>query len=293
MNQFAKRVAVVVALTVASLTVAAVPSSAVGDGTRLTIEDRPGAPGQVLREIERLAGQPLGDLDQVIAVDTGGRLLTVDQLEAVVAGKEVEGVQVRGTMPGRPEMLDTTLADLADGEFDGRESGDGASTVLFATSVPEGRDWCLTMCIARGHSVRECMLARLGGDGWLTLTMAGTTTLGGVKAGLEKAGQMSSLTLARVDTYVGDEEPSEQDLQDLAAGRDVGSLRRAATVEAPSPDWALDEVAGKSGVAYAKTTVIVIESDWPLLGHILIACHSTDGGKHYRCLVRAFGGNQG
>ncbi|MFE9206778.1 hypothetical protein [Micromonospora sp. NPDC007230] len=245
----------------------------------------------MLREIERLAGQPLGDLDKVVAVDTGERLLTVDQLEALVAGEEIEGVQVLGSMSGRPEMLDTTLADLADGAFDGRDGGGATSTVLFATSVPESREWCLTMCIASGKSVHECILARLGGDGWLTLEMAGTTTLGGMKSAIEKAGQMSLLTLERVDTYVGEEEPSDQDLKDLAAGREVGSLRWAATVEGPSPDWELDDVAEKSGVGYGKTKVTITGFEWPLLGQIWIVCVSKDGGKHYKCVSKVFGGH--
>jgi hypothetical protein len=168
MKRLAERVAVVAVLAAVSLTVAAVPAGAAGDGARLTIEDGRGAPGQALREIERLAGQPLGDLDKVVAVDTGDTVLTVDQLESVVSGEEIKGVRVLGAMDGRPQLLDTTLTDLADGVFDGRDGGVARSTVLFATSVPEGREWCLTMCVASGKSVYDCILARSGGGSPLT-----------------------------------------------------------------------------------------------------------------------------
>lgn len=289
MTAILKRAAIVAALTVTSLAVAIVPSSA-AVAPRLSVNDRPGAPAAMLQQLERLAGQPLGDLEKVVAVDADGRRLSIDQLEALVAGEDVDGVKVLGTMAGSRELLETTLADLADGEFDGRDGGATTSTVMFATRIPEGREWCLTMCIASGKSVYECILARMGSAGWLNVDVPGSTRLGATKVAFERASGMSLGTLASTETLVGEGEPSEQDIRDLAAGKDVGSLRRVATVERPDLDWELGDVAGNSGVVYAKTVAHIFTFELPLLGKFLASCISQDGGKTWKCTLRPWGG---
>lgn len=157
------RVSVITAVTAAVLALAYVPSSAEDNLARVTVTDQAGAPGQLLQQLERATGRSLGTLQTVMAVDTAGRELTVDQLEALMSGRAVEGVRVLGSMAGSRDVLGTTMADLADGRFDGT-AGEVAPTtaLLFANDIPQGREWCLTMCISGGRTVMECILARLG-----------------------------------------------------------------------------------------------------------------------------------
>jgi hypothetical protein len=160
------RAAIVAALTMASATAVGGPSHA--DGlARVTIVDQPGAPAEALRLMEIQTGRPVGTVTRVLAVDTAGQSLTAGQFAALVAGREVEGVRVLGVMPGSPDLLGTTLADLSDGSYDG-PGDDGASgvTVVFASDVPEYREWCLTMCMASLKSLQECITERFGSAGW-------------------------------------------------------------------------------------------------------------------------------
>jgi hypothetical protein len=161
------RAAVVVALTMASVTAVDAASHANLSGARVTVADRPGAPGEVLHLLEAQTGRPVGTLTRVLAVDTGGQSLTADQYAALVAGRDVEGVRVLGAMPGSPELLGTTLADLSDGSYDGpRDGGASDATVVFASDVPEYREWCLTMCMASLKSLQECIMERYSSAGW-------------------------------------------------------------------------------------------------------------------------------
>ncbi|MEK8109744.1 hypothetical protein NKG94_45465 [Micromonospora sp. M12] len=180
-----RRVAVVSVALIVGLTAAYAPSHAADDETRTTVTDEPGAPGTMLQRFEDLTGQPAGDLEKVLALDAGGRDLTVDQLDALIAGEGVDGVKVLGAMPGSRDILGTTMADLADGVFDGK-GGTGAPALLFASSVPDGREWCLTMCVARGKSIWECLRMRRLADQILTLGLTGDTTVGGTKAALRR-----------------------------------------------------------------------------------------------------------
>ncbi|MCZ7439594.1 hypothetical protein O7598_24535 [Micromonospora sp. WMMC241] len=288
-----RRATVVAAALIVGLTAAYTPSHAAGDEARTTITDHPGAPGTMLRQFEDLTGRPVGDLDTVLAVDAGGRTLTADQMAALVAGAEVDGVKVVGTMPGGRDILGTTMADLADGTYDGRgDAGTPTTSLIFATSVPDGRGWCLTMCVARGKSVWECLLSSMN-DQILTLTLGGETTVGGMKAAFEKANGVTADGPTTVDTRVGDGEPSVAEIRTLLDGRDVPSLRRVATLDAPDRDWALVDVAGKSGVPYAKTTVHIFNFRLPVLGNMLAVCVSHDNGKTWKCSARQWNGWSG
>lgn len=287
----AKRAAIVATVTATALAIGWVPSAAADGEASVTVTDQPGAPGEMLQQLERLTGRPVGTLEKVVAVDTAGQSLTIDQAAALVAGEEVDGVRVLGTMPGSQDLLDTTMADLSDGWYDGPGDAEtSTSTLLFATSIPDGREWCLTMCIASGKTVRECILARLGGDGWLTFELSGDTTLGATKAALERANESSLGALESVATLVGDSEPSVQDIEMLADGKDVASLRKVADLARPDLDWAIGDVAGKSGVVYAKATIHIFTFDFPFLGKILAVCITKDGGKTWKCTGKQWDG---
>ncbi|MDG4802739.1 hypothetical protein [Micromonospora sp. WMMD980] len=286
-----RRATVVAAALIVALTASYSPSQAAEEEARTTITDHPGAPGTMLRQFEDLTGRPVGDLDTVLAIDAGGRSLTGDQLEALVAGEKVEGVEVVGTMPGDRGILDTTMADLADGSYDGVDGGGTATTsLIFASSVPGGRDWCLTMCVANGKSIWECLLSRRGADQILTLDLTGDTTVGGVKSAFEKANGVDVTGPDAVDTLVGDREPSADEVRTLLDGGAVESLRRVATVDAPDPDWALVDVAEKSGVPYAKTRAHIFTFSLPVIGKVLAVCVSHDDGKTWKCSARPWSG---
>jgi hypothetical protein len=153
------RAAIITAVTAAVLAVTNSASYAADGDPTVTVADRPGAPREALQQLEKMSGSPLGTLDRVLAVDAGGARLTGGQAEALVAGKEVDGVMVLGVMPGSQDVLDTTMFDLSDGAYDGPRSGESfTSALIFATYVPEGREWCLTMCISTGRTVAECIL---------------------------------------------------------------------------------------------------------------------------------------
>ncbi|GIH05556.1 hypothetical protein Rhe02_36230 [Rhizocola hellebori] len=161
----ALRAALVTAVTAAGVALPYLPAQADDSAFAVTITDRRGAPEDLLQRLERQTGQPVGALDTVIAVDTAGQRLTIDQFAALVAGQEVAGARVLGVMPGR-EIAGATMADLADGTYDGRGGATATSTIVFASSIPESREWCLTMCMASGKTVWECILARLGRSEW-------------------------------------------------------------------------------------------------------------------------------
>ncbi|MEV0214217.1 hypothetical protein [Micromonospora sp. NPDC050695] len=288
LRDITRRVTIVTAALIVGLTASYAPSQAAEDQARTTITDQPGAPGSMLHQFEDLTGRPVGDLDTVLAVDTGGRNLTVDQLDALVAGREVDGVTVLGAMSGGRDILDTTMADLADGVYDGR--GDTpTSSLLFASSTPDGREWCLTMCMASGKSFWECVLSRRG-DQTLTLDLGGGTTLGGMKAAFEKANNAAAEGPYAVETLTGDGEPSAEEMETLLDGGEVDSLRRVATVEGPDPEWALGDVAEKSGVPYLKTRIHIFTLGLPILGKIVVVCVSHNDGKTWKCAAKPWGG---
>ncbi|MEV4823091.1 hypothetical protein [Micromonospora sp. NPDC049274] len=291
LRDITRRVIIVTAAVVVALVGSYAPSQAADDTARTTVTDQPGAPGIMLRQLEDLTGRPVGDLDTVLAVDTGGRDLSADQLAALVAGKEVDGVKVLGAMSGGRDILDTTMADLADGVYDGRgDSGTATSSLLFASSTPEGREWCLTMCMGSGKSFWECVLSRRG-DQTLTLDLDGDTTLGGMKAAFEKAnGGIAAEGPYAVETLTGDAEPTAEEIEMLLDGKDVESLRRVATVEGPDPGWALSDVAEKSGVPYVKKTTHIVTFGVPFLGKVIVFCVSYNGGKTWRCRAYQWGG---
>ncbi|MGW5559558.1 hypothetical protein ACWER9_20355 [Micromonospora sp. NPDC003944] len=286
-----RRATVVAAALLVGLTASYAPSHAADSEARTTITDHPGAPGTMLQQFEDLTGRPVGDLDTVLAVDTGGRKLTRDQLEALAAGKEVDGVTVVGTIPGSRDVLGTTMADLADGAYDGRGEGGTATSLLFASSTPDGREWCLTMCVASGKSVWECLLSRRTGELVLTLDLPGGTTVGGTRAAFEKAnGGVAVDGPSSVQTLVGEGEPSADEIRTLLDGKDIPSLRRVATVDRPDPGWALADIAEKSGVVYAKTKAHIFTFTLPFLGKFLAVCISQDDGKTWKCSARQWGG---
>ncbi|MEV1075203.1 hypothetical protein [Micromonospora parva] len=290
LRDITRRVAVVTTALIVGLTASYAPSQAADDAARTTITDHPGAPGTMLQRFEELTGRPVGDLDKVLAVDTGGRNLTGDELEALASGKEVDGVKVVGTIAGSRDVLGTTMADLADGTYDGAGDGGTATSLLFASSAPGGREWCLTMCVASGKSVWECLLSRRTGDLILTLDLAGGTTIGETKVAFEKANGVAVEGPYSVETLVGEGEPSADEIKALLDGKDVESLRRVATVEAPDPGWALADIAEKSGVTSAKTKGHLFTLNLPILGKILVFCVSQDGGKTWKCSARQWGG---
>jgi hypothetical protein len=144
----------------AVLSVTNVASYAADGDPTVVVADRPGSPRDMAQQLEKLTGRPLGTLDRVMAVDTGGARLTGAQVEALAAGGEIDGVKVLGEMPGSKEILDTTMFDLSDGTYDGPTSGEFATAgVIFIHSVP-GREWCLTMCMSTGRTFRECVLLK-------------------------------------------------------------------------------------------------------------------------------------
>ncbi|MFG1767768.1 hypothetical protein ACGFIH_30920 [Micromonospora parva] len=290
LRDITRRVAIVTTALVVGLTASYAPSQAADGEARTTITDHPGAPGTMLQRFEELIGRPVGDLDKVLAVDTGGRNLTGDQLEALATGKEVDGVTVVGTIAGSRGVLGTTMADLADGKYDGTGDSGTATSLLFASSAPGGREWCLTMCVASGKSIWECLLSRRTGDLILTLDLAGGTTIGETKVAFEKANGVAVEGPYSVETLVGEGEPSADDIRTLLDGKDVESLRRVATVDGPDPGWALADIAEKSGVVYAKTKGHLFTLNLPILGKILVFCVSQDGGKTWKCSARQWGG---
>ncbi|MGW3787671.1 hypothetical protein ACWD5Z_24015 [Micromonospora chokoriensis] len=285
-----RRATIVTTALIVGLAASYAPSHAAEDEARTTVTDHPGAPGTMLRQLEDLTGRPVGDLDKVLAVDTGGRNLTDDQLEALAAGREVDGVKVVGTMPGSRDILGTTMADLADGTYDGSGDSGTATSLIFASSVPGGRNWCLTMCVASGKSVWECLLASRGGVQTFTLDLAGQTTVGGTKAAFEKVNGVAVDGPTTVETLVGDGEPSAEEVQTLLDGGDIPSLRRVATLDRPDPGWALADIAEKSGVPYAKTKAHIFTFTLPFLGKFLAVCISQDGGKTWKCSARQWDG---
>ncbi|MEU8209624.1 hypothetical protein AB0B85_10540 [Micromonospora sp. NPDC049044] len=291
LRDITRRVTIITTALIVGLTASYTPSQAADDEARTTITDHPGAPGTMLQRFESLTGRPVGDLDTVLAVDAGGRNLTGDQLAALVAGERVDGVKVVGRMPGSRDLLGTTMADLADGAYDGKGDSGTATSLIFASSVPGGRNWCLTMCVASGKSVWECLLSSRGGDQIFTVDLAGDTTVGGAKAAFEKANGVAVDGPYSVATLIGDGEPTADEVEMLIDGKDVDSLPRVATVDAPDPGWALTDVAEKSGVPYAKkTTIHIFTFGLPLLGKILVVCVSHDGGKTWKCGARKWGG---
>ncbi|WP_405430262.1 hypothetical protein [Micromonospora sp. NBC_00617] len=289
LRDIARRATVVTATLVVGLVASYAPSQAAEDAARTTVTDQPGAPGMMLRQFEDLTGRPVGDLDTVLAVDTGGRDLTADQLAALVAGEKVDGVTVVGAMPGGREILGTTMADLADGVYDGRGDSGTATSLLFASSAPEGREWCLTMCMASGKSVWECILSRQG-DQTLTLDFGGDITVGGLKAAFEKANGVAAEGPYTVDTLTGDGEPSAGEIETLLDGKDVDSLRRVASVPGPDAGWALGDVAEKSGVPYLKTRIHIFTVGLPVLGKVIVVCVSHNDGKTWKCSARPWSG---
>ncbi|MGC4874816.1 hypothetical protein ACLQ26_00920 [Micromonospora sp. DT43] len=290
LRDITRRVTIVTAALIVGLTASYAPAQAAEDEARTTVTDQPGAPGIMLQQFEDLTGRPVGELDTVLAVDTGGRNLTVDQLDALVAGKEVDGVRVLGAMSGGRDILDTTMADLADGVYDGRgDSGTATSSLLFASSTPEGREWCLTMCMASGKSFWECVLSRRG-DQILTLELAGDTTLGGMKAAFAEANGVAVEGPYAVETLAGDAEPSAEEIEMLLDGKEVDSLRRMATVEGPDPGWALNDIAEKSGVPYVKKWTHIVSFEVPILGKVVVFCVSYNNGKTWRCKSYQWGG---
>ena len=98
----AMRAAIVAVVTTAGLAIVCVPSYADDSVLRVAVTDRPGAPGEALQQLERQAGEPLGPLGRVVAVDAAGQSLTIDQYLALVAGREVDGVEVLGVMSDGP-----------------------------------------------------------------------------------------------------------------------------------------------------------------------------------------------
>ncbi|MEQ4305386.1 hypothetical protein ABNF97_29065 [Plantactinospora sp. B6F1] len=286
-----RKAMIVATALVVGLATAPAPSGAAEGDARTTVTDQPGAPGMMLKRFEELTGQPVGDLERVLAIDAGGRHLPVDQLAALVTGEEIDDVKVLGTMPGTRDLLDTTMADLADGVHDGRgDSGTATSSLLFANSAPGGREWCLTMCIASGKTVWECIQARLGVGQILTLDLSGDTTVQGTKAAFERANGVAINGPYAVETLIGDVEPSAEDIETLVDGKDVDSLRRVATLEGPDSGWALAEIAEKSGVTYAKTKLHLFTFRLPILGKILVVCVSQDDGKTWKCSARQWSG---
>ncbi|WP_422736367.1 hypothetical protein ACN263_22695 [Micromonospora sp. WMMD729] len=282
-----RRVGIVALTLVVGLVASYAPSRAAEGEARTTVVDQPGAPGMMLRQFEDLTGRSVGDLNTVLAVDTGGRNVTVDEFAALVGGEKVDGVTVLGTMPGSRDILGTTMADLADGAYDGR---DGGGTVLFASAVPGGREWCLTMCVASGKSVYECLLSRRTGELIRTLDLAGDTTVGATKTAFEKVNGMAVEGPYAVDTLTGDAEPTADEIRALLDGKDVDSLRRVATVPAPDTGWALADVAEKSGVPYRKTTIHIFTLGLPFIGKILVVCVSHDAGRTWKCSTRPWSG---
>ncbi|MFI6269313.1 hypothetical protein [Micromonospora zamorensis] len=291
LRDITRRVTIITAALIVGLTASYAPSQAAEGEARTTVTDHPGAPGTMLQRFEDLTGRPVGDLDKVLAVDAGGQDLTSDQLAALVAGEKVDGVKVVGTMPGGRDILGTTMADLADGAYDGKgDTATGTTSLIFASSVPGGRDWCLTMCVASGKSIWECLLSRRTGEPVITLDLRGDTTIGGTKAAFEKANGVTVDGPSAVQTLVGEGEPSAKDVEMLLDGKDVDSLRRVATVEGPDPGWALADIADNSGVVYAKTRAHIFTVSLPLLGKLLVVCISQDGGKTWKCSARQWDG---
>ncbi|GIJ25625.1 hypothetical protein Vqi01_07870 [Micromonospora qiuiae] len=283
----ARRAAIVAAVTAVALAVASVPSGAVETVVpTVTVTDQPGAPGQMLYEMERLTGKPLGGLDQVTAVETEGKGLTVDQLMALAAGDDVKGVKLLGVMPGGKELLNTTMADLADGRYDGSPTdGKPTSTLVFANSVPDGRDWCTTLCTDyMGRWICPQPVRSTG------LDLFGHTTLGAARTTAEKASDVSLEDLEMVEVLGGDSELSAADARRFFLGGRVDSLKSVAVLKQPDPDWTLADLDHKSGVKYGKTKAHIYTFKVPFLGKFLMRCISQDGGKTYECSASVWNG---
>ncbi|GAA1420526.1 hypothetical protein ACFQZ4_06955 [Catellatospora coxensis] len=150
---------VVLAAVAVGLVLAGSPAYAGEDRPTVAVADQAGAPREMLEQLAKVAGRPLGEVQRVLAVDAGKVELTAEQAERLVAGGEVDGVKVLGTMPGGKDLLGTTFTDLSDGAFDGPgEVAPFRSALIFGGYLPDGREWCLTMCISTGRSVAECVL---------------------------------------------------------------------------------------------------------------------------------------
>jgi hypothetical protein len=287
-----RRATIVTAALIVVLAGSYAPAHADEHEGRTTVTDQPGAPGTMLQRLADQTGQPVGGLDTVLAVDAGGRSLTADQVKALVVGEPVDGVKVVAAMPGGASMLDTTMADLADGVYDGKgDTGTATTSLLFATSVPGRWGWCLTMCASSGKTIWECLrLSRQDGQ-ILTVDLPGDTTLGATKAAFEKVNGVAVDGPYAVQTLVGDVAPSAESVEALVDGRDVDSLRRVATLEQPDPGWTLADLAEKSGVTYAKTIrVHGVLLKLPFLGTVIVLCTSENGGKTWKCSARQWKG---
>jgi hypothetical protein len=153
-----RRITIIMAVAAALLAVTNAAGHARDDYPTVTVEDRPGAPREMLQQMGKLTGLPMDTVNGVIAVDTGGERLTAEQAEALAAGKEVDGTKVLGVMRGGEELLDTTMADLSDGTFDGPRGDEFTSSVVLFDGFVPGYEWCLTMCIASGRTVWDCVL---------------------------------------------------------------------------------------------------------------------------------------
>jgi hypothetical protein len=150
--------AVVVAMLAATNSAAmAKESGKDADNPTVTVQDKPGAPRDMLQQLDKLTGER-HTLRQALAVDTGGAKLTYEQAEALAAGKEPDGVKILGVMRDGEKLLDTTMSDLSDGTFDGpRDSSEVFRTVVVYDLFLPGYEWCLTICISTGRSVAECV----------------------------------------------------------------------------------------------------------------------------------------
>ncbi|MFC0526608.1 hypothetical protein [Phytohabitans kaempferiae] len=145
----------------AVLSLSSVPADAVEVSGNVRVTDRPGAPGEIVQQIESQTGKPLGVLHKVIAIDDGGMGLTADQAAALIEGRDVDGLRVLGVMHGGAELHNTTMADLLDGVVDGwSDPRTRASHLLLVTEDGEIREWCLTMCIGTWAPAWWCTLVR-------------------------------------------------------------------------------------------------------------------------------------
>jgi hypothetical protein len=154
------KVMIATAVAAVALVLSGAPAYAADDAPpTVTVIDKPGAPGEMLEQMAKLMGRPVGTLEKVIAVDPGEVQLTAQDVEALVAGADVAGVKVLGVMAGGKELLETTMSDLSDGQYDGpRDSTETyRSAVIFADDIFDYGWVCLTMCIQHGRTPSECM----------------------------------------------------------------------------------------------------------------------------------------
>ena len=95
-------------------TVAVVAGLLVGAGPAAAGERGDGSLslGQIQSLAERATGERLGDLQRVVVVDGVTRDLTPEQMDALLAGKDVDGITVRLAVDD--PSLDSTVGDLFD-----------------------------------------------------------------------------------------------------------------------------------------------------------------------------------